>query len=634
MYTWVCSYLQMRTFYVHTENGPTSKHHVSRGVPQGGVLSPTLFNLTLIGLVHHLPSTVRLSIYADDICVWTSAVTRLQLRARLQKAVTTTSRYLQKQGLEISCEKCAMVAFTRKPMFAYNISINGQLIPYCRSHRFLGVVIDRDLSWTPHVNYMKKRLTAICHLFRFLAGKNWGLSIHAMLQLYRVLFVGFLRYSLPAIANTCKTNLRTIQSIQAQALKICLGLPRSASTAETIAIAQDFSITTHIAVETMRLHLRHVARTPSHHLASLVAARPRTSFSANVNAHSAAFTPGYAPAAKRVLPPWCLSLPQVHLTIPGVQKKTDLPASALKQLSLHLLYERYGNHVHVYTDGSTTSSSSGGAVVVPTQGITLRLKTSHVTTSTAAELTALRRALEFIRTERPRKWAVFSDSKAALQCIRSALRRGCHEQLTYDVIVLHHHLRRNGHEIDFQWVPSHCGISGNDSADGAARTSHQETNIDSIPLSRTDAAMQLRHLARRLSLVEWNSPNIRRTRLYQLNPSLHLRPPSGLPRHEASLLCRLWLGVAFTKAYSALIGTIDSATCEMCDTDETLDHLLCHCPRFVEERKTLAETLRQLDDRPLSIQTLLEHRPHRSSAHKALKALLRFLKMTGLRERL
>uniref|UniRef100_L7LSY4 ribonuclease H n=1 Tax=Rhipicephalus pulchellus TaxID=72859 RepID=L7LSY4_RHIPC len=455
-----------------------------------------------------------------------------------------------------------------------------------------------------------------------------------MLQLYRVLFIGFLRYSLPAISNTCKTNLRTIQSIQAQALKICLGLPRGASTAETIAIAQDYSITTHITVETMRTYLRQYARNPSHHLASLAAERPRTPFSATVYAHRASFTSGYAPAVKPVFPPWCLYLPQVRLTIPGLQKKSALPAPALKQLSLFFLHETYKNHVHIYTDGSTTVSSSGGAVVIPAREITLRLKTSHVTTSTAAELTALRCALEYIDSERPSRWAVFSDSKPALQCVRSVLRRGCHEQLTYEIVRLHHRVKEKGHEVDFQWIPGHCGISGNVSADNAARTSHEQETTVPIPLSRTDAASQLRHLARSLCLAEWNTPSIRHTRLHQINPTLELRPPAGLHRREASLLCRLWLGVAFTKAYTTLIGVTDSSVCEVCGTEEDIDHLLCRCPRFASERRTLSAVMRRLDDRPLSVQMLLEHRPHRSSANKAVKALLCFLRTTGLCERL
>uniref|UniRef100_A0A6G4ZWE6 Putative tick transposon n=1 Tax=Rhipicephalus microplus TaxID=6941 RepID=A0A6G4ZWE6_RHIMP len=174
VFRWILSYLAARSFFVLTEDGPTTRRYTSRGVPQGGVLSPTLFNLALIGLAEYLPSTIKISIYADDICVWTSAVTRPQIRSRLQKAATMIANYLLKQGLSISPEKCALVAFTRKAMTPYVISICGRPISYARTHRFLGIIIDRDLCWCPHVAYMKKRLTAISQLFKFLAGKTWG----------------------------------------------------------------------------------------------------------------------------------------------------------------------------------------------------------------------------------------------------------------------------------------------------------------------------------------------------------------------------------------------------------------------------------------------------------------------------
>lgn len=206
-----------------------------------------------------------------------------------------------------------------------------------------------------------------------------------------------------------------------------------------------------------------------------------------------------------------------------MRRKSDLPTHALKQLSIFVLDQNCSNHVHIYTDGSTTSSSSSGAVVIPLQGVTLHFKTSHATTSTAAELEALRSALELVNfEERSSKWAVFSDSKLALQCLRSVHRRGCHGQLTYQTVKLHHLLIQKGHDIVFQWLPGHCGMSGNDSADHAARTSPQEVNSVPIPFSRADAARQIRQLARSLTLTEWNTPSIRHTRLHELDPSLQL----------------------------------------------------------------------------------------------------------------
>lgn len=65
-----------------------------------------------------------------------------------------------------------------------------------------------------------------------------------------------------------------------------------------------------------------------------------------------------------------------------------------------------------------------------------------------------------------------------------------------------------------------------------------------------------------------------------------------------------------------------------------IDHLLCHCPRFASGRRTVSDALRRWDDGPLSLQMLLEQRPHRTLAHKAIKALSRFFRATGLYESL
>lgn len=100
--------LYLEDIFVETSDGPTSQHCVPRVVPQGSVLSSTLFlTLILIGLI--LPTNVLLSIYADDICIWASGVSLPQIRDPLQKAATLTCLFLRQQGLEISSEKCELV---------------------------------------------------------------------------------------------------------------------------------------------------------------------------------------------------------------------------------------------------------------------------------------------------------------------------------------------------------------------------------------------------------------------------------------------------------------------------------------------------------------------------------------------
>lgn len=81
-------------------NDPAA-HTVARGIPQEWELSPTLFNISFVGLAKHLPKSVRLSLYADDISVWTSSISQRYVPARVQKAANRVLVYLEKRGFSI-----------------------------------------------------------------------------------------------------------------------------------------------------------------------------------------------------------------------------------------------------------------------------------------------------------------------------------------------------------------------------------------------------------------------------------------------------------------------------------------------------------------------------------------------------
>ena len=57
------------------------------GVPQGGVLSPLLFNLQLRRLNEILPADVKASMYTDDLLLYTRNVDPHRALVRLEEAV-------------------------------------------------------------------------------------------------------------------------------------------------------------------------------------------------------------------------------------------------------------------------------------------------------------------------------------------------------------------------------------------------------------------------------------------------------------------------------------------------------------------------------------------------------------------
>lgn len=97
----VYNYLQGRLIYMATPTANTTLHRVTRGVPQGGVLSTTLFNVTLIWLPNGLKKITHISIYTDDICGWISSVSQRNVSPRSSKAGGLVFRNLADRGLKI-----------------------------------------------------------------------------------------------------------------------------------------------------------------------------------------------------------------------------------------------------------------------------------------------------------------------------------------------------------------------------------------------------------------------------------------------------------------------------------------------------------------------------------------------------
>lgn len=120
----------------------------------------------------------------------------------------------------------------------------------------------------------------------------------------------------------------------------------------------------------------------------------------------------------------------------------------------------------------------------------------------------------------------------------------------------------------------------------------------------------------------------------RLDPSRKPQVPSQLHLRDATLRCRTWLRVAFTKPHSFRIGIAVTSRCDSCNGDETVEHLLCLCNRFVPERNVLRTAPNRLDGRLSSLEKTLGSCSYAPQASKATQALMLFLKSTGLSDRL
>ena len=76
-----------------------------------------------------------------------------------------------------------------------NIEINNTPVERVTQFKFLGVIIDSNLTWFPHQNFIANKLSRICGILSRL--KHY-IPIHILKIIYSPLFMSHLRYGILA----------------------------------------------------------------------------------------------------------------------------------------------------------------------------------------------------------------------------------------------------------------------------------------------------------------------------------------------------------------------------------------------------------------------------------------------------
>ena len=125
--------------------------YMRQRLPQGSVLSPLLFLFYINSLADLLPEENTNVLFADDVGILATAKTIKEAEEKAQHTVDIVSNWSKESRLSLKSESCIFTTNRKEASERVSIQIDGKEIPYNSTPIFLGVYLDRELTFAKHV---------------------------------------------------------------------------------------------------------------------------------------------------------------------------------------------------------------------------------------------------------------------------------------------------------------------------------------------------------------------------------------------------------------------------------------------------------------------------------------------------
>ena len=190
---------------------------------QGSCLGAPIFNVYTNDLLANNNKNSTIIAYADDTNIIVSGNNLKELIETANKELDKISAYMSSNSLLINTQKTQAILFTPKNKrknpqgLQKQLMLNDSEIEITENANYLGIILDKNLTFKPQFNSLHKKLTIAT---RALLTSRKFLNIPSKLLIYNSLFKSCLEYAAVAYFDKLtNTQIKKLTKLQKQALR-------------------------------------------------------------------------------------------------------------------------------------------------------------------------------------------------------------------------------------------------------------------------------------------------------------------------------------------------------------------------------------------------------------------------------
>lgn len=448
---WIVKMLSGRSVQA-TICGTNTKLGVTRGCPQGGILSPILWCMVIDSLLVTLNNAGFFTQgYSDDVSSLITGDFIDTIGDLMRTALKIVEEWCKTNKLNVNPVKTKMILFSRRKNTESaslgEFKLFEGKIELVASTKYLGVILDNRLTWIAHLEDKLNKAIGIFWLCRNAFGRKWGLSSKAIWWIYTavvrpIICHGSVVWWTRVDVKWSKKRLDKVQRLA------CLCISGVKNTIATLALE------TLLDLPPLNLFIKSAAFNASVNIEIEGSWLPSTG-----KGHATIKELINAPELQMrsdQMKPELMWDDNFEWTIPGREEwLSDTPSYPPT------------DGVIGYTDGSKNEKSSGAGYYCESLNIEESITTGIYATVQQSEISAILELSDNAQVTACINERIFicTDSQSAIEAVSSPLVRSrlvleCKKRL--NLLSVHN-------DVTLVWVPGHEGVRGNDMADKLAR---------------------------------------------------------------------------------------------------------------------------------------------------------------------